>query len=429
MNSPSVYTPKQQSLLRDWMEGRLHRYTLLSGSVRSGKTWISLILWAFWVATMPATGAYIMCGKTLETLEANCLAPLQTLVGEKNFKYNRLAKKAILFGRKISLEGCNDKRAENKIRGRTLTGAYCDELTLFTEDFFAQLLARLSVPGAKLFATTNPDSPTHWLYKNYINRGEDQKPIDLKVYQFLIDDNTFLDPEYVAEIKNDYEGVFYQRMILGLWVVAEGAIYRVFADDREKYRVHPDRPDTPAGAPLADYDYIQIGLDFGGNGSAHAIAATGLKNDHSKVTALATRRLPARDVNPIALYDWVEEFVRYVRETYCGGSREIIALYADSAEQTLIAGLKSRLYIPVKNSLKHEIVDRIRTTTALMGSGRFYLVLDDCATLADALCNAVWDEKRPGKDERLDNGTSDIDTLDAFEYSWEKDIRKFSRSA
>ena len=178
----------------------------------------------------------------------------------------------------------------------------------------------------------------------------------------------------------------------------------------------------------ADYDYIQLGVDFGGNGLAHSITATGLKYDYSKITVLASRRLPAKDTNPIQLYEWVESFVRYVRETYCRGSRTIRALYADSAEQTLKNVLKDRLDFPVKDSLKREIVDRIRTTTALMSSGRFFINLADCETLDAALQTAVWNEKKLGHDERLDNGTSDIDSLDSFEYSFEKDLKKYARS-
>ncbi len=429
MKQPTTYTEKQAALLREWLQGKLRRYTLLSGSVRSGKTWISLVLWAFWIATRPLNGVYMMAGKTLEALERNCLVPLQGLVGERNFRYNLQRKQGFLFGRLIYLEGCNDKRAENKIRGLTLFGAYCDELTLFTEDFFAQLCARLSAPGAKLFATTNPDSPTHWLHKHYISRVDE---IDLKVYTFLLDDNTTLDPEYVAEIKRDYIGVFYERMILGLWVVAEGAIYRIYAENRESYAVRIPPADPSLRDPAvryADYDYIQIGLDFGGTGSAHSLTASGIKWDFSRLTALASRTLPAKGTDPLALYSWVEEFVRYVRETYCTGGKEIAALYADSAEQTLKNGLKDRLpEIPVKNSKKNEIIDRIRVATALMSGGRFDVVLEDCGSLDEALKTAVWNEKNPNKSERLDDGTSDIDSLDSWEYSWESGIRKYVRT-
>lgn len=190
-----IYTEKQKALLRLWQKNELKRITLLEGSVRSGKTWISLVLWAFWVATAPKDGRYLMAAKTLTSLRRNCLDVLEELVGTANFTYSLPKKEGCLFGRKIYLEGANDARAENKIRGMTLSGAYCDELTLFAEDFFAMLLTRLSAPGAKLIATTNPDSPFHWLKEKYIDRAADGK-IDMLTMKFLIDENTFLDADH-----------------------------------------------------------------------------------------------------------------------------------------------------------------------------------------------------------------------------------------
>lgn len=219
------YTPKQRDLMRLWQRGELSRINLLEGSVSSGKTWISLVLWAFWVVTMPEDKLYLMCAKSLTTLKRNCLLLLQELVGAQNFSFSVPAKEGYLFGRRVLLEGANDARAESKIRGMTLQGAYCDELTQFPEDFFAMLLSRLRVPGAKLIATTNPDNPNHWLMQRYIERADELDFLDVK---FTIDDNTTLPADYVENIKREYTGVFYDRFILGLWVVAEGLVYPMF---------------------------------------------------------------------------------------------------------------------------------------------------------------------------------------------------------
>ena len=161
------FTAKQNELIRAFKQNRLKRLNILEGSVRSGKTWISLILWAVWVARRPKDYLYMMCAKSLQTLKRNCLLPLQELFGKRNFTFSVNKKEGVLFGRKIMLEGANDQRSEGKIRGITLGGAYCDELTLFPKDFFTMLLSRLSEPGAKLIATTNPDVPTHWLLTEY----------------------------------------------------------------------------------------------------------------------------------------------------------------------------------------------------------------------------------------------------------------------
>lgn len=222
MDSP--YTEKQLALMRLWQDNKLERINILEGSVSSGKTWVSLVLWAFWVRTMPNThdSLYLMSARSLTTLKRNCLLLLQTLVGEKNFTFSLSSKEGWLFGRHILLEGANDAQAESKIRGLTLQGAYVDEITKVPEDFFAMLLSRLRKAGAKLIGTTNPDSPTHWLKENYLDR---ESQLSLLSMRFLIDDNTTLPTEYIESIKAEYTGVFYNRFILGNWTLAEGLIY------------------------------------------------------------------------------------------------------------------------------------------------------------------------------------------------------------
>ncbi len=383
--------------------------------MRSGKTWISLIVWALWVATRPKDYLYMMCAKSLQTLKRNCLLPLQELVGKNNFSFSTSTKEGILFGRKIMLEGANDARSEGKIRGITLGGAYCDELTLFPKDFFAMLLSRLSEPGAKLIATTNPDVPTHWLLTEYL-KNENLSGGLFRMF-FHIDDNTTLPADYVESLKKEYTGVYYDRFIRGDWVVANGAIYRVFTDSPSAYNA----VEIPA------FEYLNVGLDFGGNGSKHALCASGITHDMRELYALKTERIPAADMTPQALYKRVYDFCEDILKRY----GKISAVYADSAEQTLIAGLRQALRplgIVVKNSLKREINDRIFATTMLMAGGRFRLASEECGTLIDAFRGAVWNDKIIGKEERLDDGTSDIDTLDAFEYSFERFIPQLIRS-
>lgn len=410
-----AFTDKQNEFIRALKQDKLKRLNILEGSVRSGKTWISLIAWALWVATRPKDYLYMMCAKSLQTLKRNCLLPLQELVGENNFKFSLSTKEGILFGRKIMLEGANDQRSEGKIRGITLGGAYCDELTLFPKDFFTMLLSRLSEPGAKLIATTNPDVPTHWLLKEYLKN--EKLSDDLFRMFFYIDDNTTLDKKYVESLKKEYTGVYYDRFILGKWVVANGAIYKVFSDS----------PTAFYARDLPHFDYINVGLDFGGNGSQHALVCSGITHDMRKLYALKAERIPAADMTPQALYKRVYDFCAEIKTTY----GNISALYADSAEQTLIAGLRQALRplgVIVKNSLKREINDRIRAATMLMGGGRFYMIAAECQTLVESFQGAVWDDKAIGKEERLDDGTSDIDTLDAFEYSFERFIPQLIRS-
>jgi len=420
-----VFTDKQRELVRIFKGGGLKRLNILEGSVRSGKTWISLVIWAFWVASSPKEYLYMMCAKSLQTLKRNCLEPMLTMFGEKNFSFSLSKKEGLLFGRRITLEGANDARSENKIRGATLGGAYCDELSLFNRDFFVMLLSRLSAPGAKLIATTNPDVPTHWLLCDYLENDALSDDI-LRVF-FHIDDNTTLPTDYVEALKAEYTGVYYDRFIAGKWVVAQGAIYKIFSDSPEKFYV--DRKQIPA------LSAVYVGLDFGGSGSQHALCAVGIAGYPAAgdgelsssdagynlpgLFVLKSQRIPAKSMTPQELFEKVKIFCGEVSSHF----GKISALYADSAEQTLIAGLKAELKpcsVPVKNALKREINDRIRAALMLMAGGRFFMLKGECLSLDRALRGAVWSDRTVSKETRLDDGTSDIDSLDAFEYAFER---------
>lgn len=412
-----VYTTKQLELMRLWQEDRLRRVTLLEGSVSSGKTWISLVLWAFLVASSPRDKLYLMAGRSITTLKHNCLYLLQEHVGDGNFTFSAERKEGRLFGRRILLEGANDVRSESKIRGLTLQGAYVDELTTVPADFYAMLLSRLRLPGARLIATTNPDRPTHWLRTDYILRASGLRPplpdsdeIDMCSVKFLLDDNTTLPRDYVANIRREYTGVFYRRFILGEWCAAEGLVYPAFADNPSAFRI--------SRSALPPLEEILIGVDFGGNRSAHAFVASGFDRGRRRLYALRSQRIKATGMSVTALVAAFGVFADGVQRDF--GS--VTFVFADSAEQAIINEMRLRYpALSIRNSIKNEIVDRIRCTDLLMATGRFSIIEGECATLEAALSEALWSNKALD-DRRLDDGSTDIDTLDAFEYSWEINI-------
>lgn len=399
MGISKYLTPKQNYAIRH----RYARINLLYGSVRSGKTYVSLIMWAFFVASMPENAEFLMVGKTLTTLRRNCLGLLQEL--EPSFHYSLSAKKAMLYGRTIWLEGADNERAENKIRGMTLSGAYIDELTLVPEGFYMMALSRLSMPGAKLIATTNPDSPSNYVYQEIVKNNN----IDKNVMKFTIDENTFLDPEYVKQLKNEYTGVFYDRFILGEFVRAEGVIYKDFADDATPY-LFDSLPDNEK------LHTISIGIDYGASQSHTAIKVTGFSNGFRNVYILAEKDIEGIH-DPETLYHEFHRFYNEICRTY-GRCQYAFADYG-ALGQVLTAGLynycrKNGLLLQVQDCEKGTILERIELTTSLMAQGRLK-VHRKCTRMIQAFRDAVWDEKH--EDERLDDGTSDIDSLDAFEYS------------
>lgn len=204
------------------------RINLWVGAVRSGKTIAAILRWLDFVARGPE-GDLMMVGKTERTLKRTTLDPITEIVGDANCRVNWGMGEARILGRRVYLLGANDQRAEEKLRGVTLAGAYGDELTTWFENFFGMLMSRLSIPGAKLFGTTNPDTPSHWLKRDWIDRATE---LSLKYFHFTIDDNPTLSAETVANLKKEFVGVWYKRYILGLWIEAEGRIFDAWEEGR-----------------------------------------------------------------------------------------------------------------------------------------------------------------------------------------------------
>ena len=237
---PNLITTKQRQFLLE----PFRRINLLEGSVRSGKTYISLVKWAMFVRSRPQGELFMMVGKTREALQFNCVGLLEDLAGA-DFKCNARSNVGYLYGREIRLLGANDEKAASKIKGSTLAGAYIDELSEIPESFYKMTLSRLSVSGAVLLATTNPDSPNNYVFTDIIENED----ISRKCWKFLLDDNTFLPKEYIENIKKEYTGVFFERYILGNWVIAEGLVY-------------PDYDNTVKTEPR-EYTEYAVSMDYG----------------------------------------------------------------------------------------------------------------------------------------------------------------------
>lgn len=204
------------------------RINIWAGAVRSGKTIAAIIRWLDFIARGPE-GDLMMVGKTERTLKRTTLDPIAEIIGDEQCRVNWGMGEARILGRRVYLLGANDQRAEEKLRGVTLAGAYGDEITTWFADFFGMLLSRLSVPSAMFFGTTNPDTPSHWLKRDWLDRAHE---LSLKLFHFTIDDNPNLDPEYVAELKKEFVGIWYQRYILGQWVEAAGRIYDAWEESK-----------------------------------------------------------------------------------------------------------------------------------------------------------------------------------------------------
>lgn len=366
------------------------RMNILDGSVRSGKTIASLVAWIMFVSEA-SPGELLMVGKTERTLKRNILDVLEQMVGPRYFKYNLGSGEATLFGRRIYLVGANDMRSEGKIRGLTLAGAYGDEITLWPESFFTMLLSRLSVPGARFIGTTNPDSPYHWLMRNYLRRANE---LDLKSWHFSLEDNPNLDPKYVEALKREYTGLWYKRYILGQWVLAEGIVYDMF--DPQKHVV-----------PTVDRPYTQyyVSIDYGVQNPT-TFGLWGLyKGVWYKVKEYHyDGRGSGRQKDNEEYYRDLVEFL---------GNIQPRAIIIDPSAQSFIATIKKKGRFAVRPA-RNDVLEGIQNMATALNTGKI-LYNDCCEETFREFASYIWDEKAAERGEERPVKQNDHQ-LDADRY-------------
>lgn len=401
------------------MQNCNHRWNIKTGATRSGKTFLDYTVIPKRILKCRGEGLIVLLGNTKGTLERNILEPMRAIWSPALVGQIGSNNTVQIFGKKCHALGADKISQVSKLQGAAFEYCYGDEITTWHEDVFQMLKSRLSCPNSHFDGTCNPGNPQHW-FKKFLDSDAD-------IYRqaYTIDDNPFLAPEFVENLKREYAGtVYYNRFILGEWAAAEGVIYQDFANSvasRDERFVWKGK-ELPLMA-------VNIGVDFGGNGSKHAFVATGILSGYSGVVLLASRRVEPS--TPQALEKAFVDFCAAVYLVY----RRIDHIYCDSAEQVLIRGMQIALQRSelsfaasrVSNAAKTEINDRIRLVSVLMGAGRFWY-LPEAGSARDALAAALWSTKDPTKDERLDDGSTDIDTLDALEYSIERDYKRFLKA-
>nr|DAR05092.1 MAG TPA: large terminase [Caudoviricetes sp.] len=378
------------------------RWNFKTGATGSGKSYLDI------AATIPkrilaskGEGLLVLFGNTRGTLERNIIEPMRDLWPELIGQI-RSDNTIHMFGKKVYVLGADNKKHVARIQGTSIEYAYGDEVTTWSEDVFSMLKSRLRCRHSHFDGTCNPDNPNHWV-KKFLDSDA-----DIYHQDYVIEDGA-LPLHVIEELKKEYAGtVFYDRFILGRWVAAEGVIYRNFADNPERYII-----DNPP-----EIKFATIGVDFGGNESATAFSCTGYTNGFREVVTLE-EYYQKGITSPSALEAAFLDFVRICKSKY-----RVTTAYCDSAEQTLIQGLKTAALregvgIIVKNAQKGPINERIRAYCVLMGADR-YKILRRCKHTIEALQTAVWDGRNMTKDIRLDDGTYNIDSLDALEYSTER---------
>lgn len=396
-----------------------HRWNVKLGAVRSGKTFQDKedIIPRRIRERANKDGLVFIIGVTEATVERNVLRPMRDKFGN-NLVGTINKNKVWLFGEECYCLGAEKINQVAKIQGASIKYLYGDEVVKWNKEVFDMIKSRLDQPYSCADLTGNPEQKTHW-FKEFI-----ESDADIYVQHYTIDDNDFLSIEFKENLKKEYEGtVLYNRYILGQWCNAEGLIYKRFADNPQKYKWTKKKENGEYDLPQG---YTIIGIDYGGNKSGQAFVCTRISYDFKYVIALGSEKHMG-DIDPDKLEQLQIEFAKKMMYKY---NCDIDYMLPDNEEVVLIRGLRravetNNLNTLVRGCVKEPINDRIDCGRTMIAYDIFYYIEEECDTLVEAISSALWDSEK-NEDTRLDDFTTDIDTMDAWEYSWCRFIRKIN---
>lgn len=382
------------------------------GSVRSGKTITSLLDWTRFIRKGP-DGPLAMCGRTERTVINNLILPLQQMLGKDRVKVNYGSGVAIICGREVNIYGANNAQAQTKIQGATLVGAYADEAATLPESFFSMLYSRLSVEGAKMWLTSNPAGPAHWLKTDWLDHAElwidgqgrfhrrtGEGTKELHRYTFILDDNKSLPPAYVERTKKSYSGLFYRRYVNAEWVAADGAVFDSWDPDKHVVDTLPAMRAT-----------LGVGVDYGTTNATSAVLL-GLGVDGILYaldewrydSRAATVRLTDGQLSA-ALKDWMGQ--------QAGKGYKPEWVIVDPAAASFKVQLDQDRVQNVING-ENDVLYGIRTLSSLLNAGKLR-ISENCTGLISEMPGYSWDTKATEKGEDKPLKVADH-SIDAFRY-------------
>lgn len=380
------FSKKQLKVLTWWRKGSPvsdKDGIICDGSVRAGKTVVmslSFVMWAMDTFNEENLG---MAGKTIGALRRNVITPLKRMLKSRGYKVkdhrsdNYLT---ITFKGKTNyfyLFGGKDESSQDLIQGITLAGMFFDEVALMPESFVNQATARCSVDGAKLWFNCNPAGPYHWFKVEYLDKLDEKNLLHL---HFTMDDNLSLSERVKERYKRMYKGIFYQRYILGLWVLAEGIIYDMF--DKEKHVV-PTEP--------RPYEKYYVSCDYGTQNPT-TFGLWGLYN--GVWYKVKEYHYDGRQQNKQKTdQEYYEDLVSFIADIEKYKFKGVIV---DPSAASFIALLRQKGIKVIK--AKNDVLDGIRNVATALNK-KMILYNDCCKETFREYSSYVWDEKAAERGE------------------------------
>lgn len=350
---------------------------ICDGAIRSGKTCFMIISFVDWAMGNFNGQLFGVCGKTVKSAVKNVIIPFtgMTITREKyEIKWkstdNILEVSCGSTHNSFEVFGGKDESSYTLVQGRTFAGVLFDEVALQPRSFVEQALGRCSVEGSKFWFNCNPENPLHWFRKEWILKAHEKNALHL---HFLMDDNPSLSEEMKARYKGMFSGVFYQRYIEGLWVMAEGLIYDMFDQTENVYK------DMPVGTKATATRTIAV--DYG---TTNPTIYLDIYDTGETVYVDREYRWDSREKHRQKTdEEYADDFVEFMGDDPC-------AVIVDPSAASFIAALQMRGVYVVKAD--NEVLDGIRKTGDLFNR-RVIQVNEKCSGLLDELGVYSWDDK------------------------------------
>lgn len=384
------FSEKQREILRFPYRPQ-YEALICDGAVRSGKTSVMSLSFFLWAMGNFNGQAFALCGKSVGAVERNIVTPLLSIVYLKqnfNIRYNRadhviVAKRGNRENR-IYLFGGKDESSAALIQGITLAGVLLDEVALMPRSFVEQALARCSVSGARLWFNCNPEGPEHWFRKEWIIKAAQHKALHL---HFTMDDNPALDEATRERYRTMYSGVFYERFVLGNWVMSEGLVYDMFDTAANEYRPENMPPSLHSSGVRT------IACDYG---TSNPTVFLDIYDYNDKFYVDREYRWDSRDPENGGRQKTDEEYADDMQE-FMG--KEQCTIIVDPSAASFIAALRRRgLYVLAADN---DVLDGIRKTSSLIKQRRL-LVNTQCSPLLGEIGTYLWDKKNgPNGEDRV----------------------------
>ena len=389
-----MYTKKQY----EYMNKATKRWNFKTGATRSGKTHLDInhIIPSRILERKDKDGISVILGVTKETIERNILLPMRNIYGNNLVSEINSRNKATIYEEEIYCLGAEKVNQVSKLRGASFKYVYGDEVAEWHPEVFQLLKSRLDKPFSCFDGTLNPKNPKHWV-KKFMDSD-----VDKYIQEYNIDDNTYLDPTFVANLKNEYKGtIYYDRYILGKWCNAEGLVYDSFSYDKNVVKINPH----------FEFSQYYVSCDYGTQNPT-VFLMWGLYDKkwylikeyfyHAKATKTNEVKRQKTD------REYTKEYLNFI------GNKEITAMIVDPSACSFIAELEQNGVNVVK--AKNSVIDGIRFTASLLNQQKIYIG-DKCQNTLEEFELYVWNEKIQDDDMVLKENDHCLDALRYFCYT------------